>query len=67
MRNKFRRPVIYVTEAETRRSKPSSNREEIMSMLIDVIGLLAVLANGLFALHIWAAVSAQAHRPIRAR
>jgi hypothetical protein len=38
-----------------------------MSTLIDVIGLLAVLANGLFALHIWAAVSVRAHRPIRAR
>lgn len=29
-----------------------------MSALIDVIGLLAVLANVLFALHIWSAVSA---------
>jgi hypothetical protein len=38
-----------------------------MSTLIDVIGLLAVLANGLFALRIWAAVSVRAHRPIRAR
>jgi len=38
-----------------------------MSVLIDVIGLLAVLANALFALHIWTAVSARAHRHIRAR
>ena len=38
-----------------------------MSILIDVIGLLAVLANGLFALHIWTAVSARAHRHIRTR
>ena len=28
-----------------------------MSTLIDVIGLLAVIANTLFALHIWSAVS----------
>jgi len=28
-----------------------------MSVLIDVIGLLAVLANALFALHIWTTVS----------
>ena len=41
--------------------------EEIMSILIDVIGLLAVLANGLFALHIWSAVSARTHRHIRTR
>jgi hypothetical protein len=38
-----------------------------MSILIDVIGLLAVLANTLFALHIWAAVSAGAHRHVRTR
>lgn len=29
-----------------------------MSILIDVIGLLAVLANTLLALHIWSVVSA---------
>jgi len=29
-----------------------------MSILIDIISLLAVLANVLFALHIWAAVTA---------
>jgi hypothetical protein len=38
-----------------------------MSILIDLIGLLAVLANTLFALHIWSTVSASAHRQIRAR
>lgn len=31
-----------------------------MSILIDLIGLLAVLANGLFALHVWAGVAASA-------
>jgi hypothetical protein len=41
--------------------------KEIMSVLIDVIGLLAVLANAMFALHIWSAVSARAHRHIRTR
>jgi hypothetical protein len=41
--------------------------EEIMSVLIDVIGLLAVLANAMFALHIWSVVSARAHRHIRTR
>jgi hypothetical protein len=41
--------------------------EEIMNTLIDVIGLLAVLANAMFALHIWSAVSARAHRHIRTR
>ena len=38
-----------------------------MSILIDVIGLLAVLANALFALHIWSAVSTRAHRIARGR
>lgn len=38
-----------------------------MSILIDVIGLLAVLANALFALHIWTAVSARAQRTARWR
>ncbi len=38
-----------------------------MSVLIDVIGLLAVLANALFALHIWTTVSAPAHRTARMR
>lgn len=31
-----------------------------MSILIDLIGLLAVLANVLFALHVWATVAAPA-------
>jgi hypothetical protein len=31
-----------------------------MSTLIDVIGLLAMLANGLFALHLWSAVAVSA-------
>jgi len=38
-----------------------------MSILIDVIGLLAVLANALFALHIWSAVPTRAHRIARGR
>ncbi len=38
-----------------------------MSILIDVIGLLAVLAHTLFALHIWSAVSVRAHRHVRTR
>ena len=38
-----------------------------MSALIDIIGLLAVLANTLFALHIWSVVSARAHRIARGR
>ena len=38
-----------------------------MSILIDVIGLLAILANALFALHIWSAVSAEAHPTARSR
>jgi len=33
-----------------------------MSALITVIGLLAILANVLFALHIWSGLSAQAER-----
>lgn len=37
-----------------------SNAEGIMSILIDIIGLLAVLANGLFALHVWAGVATSA-------
>jgi hypothetical protein len=41
--------------------------EEIMSALIDVIGLLAVLSNALFALHIWSAVSVRAQRTARWR
>jgi hypothetical protein len=41
--------------------------EESMGILIDIIGLLAILANSLFALHIWSAVSARATRPIRRR
>ena len=31
-----------------------------MSILIDLIGLLAVVANVLFALHVWATVAASA-------
>lgn len=38
-----------------------------MSTLIDLIGLLAVLANTLFAVHLWSAVSAKAHRTARGR
>jgi hypothetical protein len=38
-----------------------------MSILIDIIDLLAVLANALFALHIWSGVSASAHRIARGR
>lgn len=38
-----------------------------MSILIDVIGLLAVLANTLLALHIWSVVSAGTHRTARSR
>ena len=38
-----------------------------MNILIDIIGLLAVLANTLFALHVWSAVSASAHKHARAR
>jgi hypothetical protein len=41
--------------------------EESMGILIDIIGLLAILANGLFALHIWGAVSARALPPMRRR
>jgi hypothetical protein len=41
--------------------------EEIMSALIGAISLLAILANALFALHIWSAVSARAHRTARWR
>jgi hypothetical protein len=41
--------------------------EEIMSILIDVIGLLAVLANALFALHIWSAVASSTHRVARGK
>jgi len=33
-----------------------------MSALITVIGLLAILANVLFALHIWSGLSARAER-----
>lgn len=38
-----------------------------MSTLIDLIGLLALLGNGLFALHIWFGVSYPAHRRVRTR
>ena len=41
--------------------------EESMGILIDIMGLLAMLANGLFALHIWSAVSARAMPPMRRR
>ena len=41
---------------------PSISMEDIMSALIDVISLLAILANVLFALHIWSGLSAQAER-----
>jgi hypothetical protein len=41
--------------------------EESMGILIDIIGLLAILANGLFALHIWSAVSAREMPPMRRR
>jgi hypothetical protein len=41
--------------------------EEAMSTLIDIIGLLALLGNGLFALHIWLGVSYPAHRRLRTR
>jgi len=35
-----------------------------MGFLISIIGLLAILGNGLFALHIWSIVSASAHAPV---
>jgi hypothetical protein len=38
-----------------------------MNTLIDLIGLLALLGNGLFALHIWFGVSHPAYRRARAR
>ena len=38
-----------------------------MSILIDIIVLLAVLANGLFALNIWSGLSDPARRPMRER
>jgi hypothetical protein len=31
-----------------------------MSILIDTMSLLAILANGLFALHLWSAVATSA-------
>jgi hypothetical protein len=39
--------------------------EDTMSNLINVISLLAILANVLFALHIWSGLSAQADRASR--
>ena len=39
--------------------------EDTMSNLISVISLLAILANVLFALHIWSGLSAQADRASR--
>jgi hypothetical protein len=36
--------------------------EDTMSALIDLISLLAILANVLFALHIWSGLSARAER-----
>jgi hypothetical protein len=41
--------------------------EESMGILIDIMSLLAILANSLFALHIWSAISARATRPVRGR
>ena len=42
--------------------KPSVTTEESMSALINLISLLAIVANVLFALHIWSGLSAQADR-----
>ncbi len=36
-----------------------------MSILIDIISLLAIVANGLFALHIWSGLSNPTHRHAR--
>ena len=36
-----------------------------MGILIDIIGLLSIVANALFALHIWSAMSGRAIRPVR--
>jgi len=38
--------------------------EESMSTLIAITALLVVLANGLFALHIWSGLSDPAQRPM---
>jgi hypothetical protein len=38
-----------------------------MSILIGIISLLAIVANGLFALHIWSGVSRPTHRYARGR
>jgi hypothetical protein len=59
--------VIQITEARAAGALNRLQTEEIMNALIDIIGLLAVLANALFALHVWSAVSARAHRHIRTR
>ncbi|MBV9461179.1 MAG: hypothetical protein JO141_27215 [Bradyrhizobium sp.] len=58
---------MQITEAWKTALYTASNMEEIMSILVDVIGLLAFLANALFALHIWSTVSTMAHRAARAR
>jgi len=44
-----------------------SAMEETMSVLIDIISVLAILANGLFALHIWSGLSNPTHRFVRER
>ena len=38
-----------------------------MSILIDIITVLAIAANGLFALHIWFGLSHRTHRYARGR
>jgi hypothetical protein len=38
-----------------------------MSILIDIISLLSIVANGLFALHIWSGLSNPTHRYVRGR
>ena len=38
-----------------------------MSILIDIITVLAIVANGLFALHIWSGLSHPTHRHARGR
>ena len=44
---------------------PSLRTEETMSALINLISLLAIAANVLFALHIWSGLSAHADRVSR--
>jgi hypothetical protein len=38
-----------------------------MSTLIDIISLLAILANVFFALHIWSGMAERAQRQVRGR